>query len=347
MAEHDDRTVLILGAGASKASDFKLPTMTGFFDSRLGDFPELDKFLKWFYGKRDRSEYNLEEILVYLELSRNRVPLWEGEKNQIQSISHATLLAQSIEYVKSRLSIDEGKTCTLHERLFRTLKSQDSILTMNYDLVADQTLWEKVEPKTARGTLDNPSRIGKLDSLLCMEIGYGGVPPPSLMEHEKRSGFYLKLHGSLDWLYCPREGCPNNAQAFSLLFGGFGDLKEGGPCRRCGSSLRVLLVPPTAVKPFQERAPLTLMWNLAFRELCAANRWVLFGLSLPPTDFELRWLLKRAIESRGERELELHIVNPCREHCANITSAIAGPSEKVYCYDNIELYLSGKSLDVQ
>jgi hypothetical protein len=69
-------TVLLLGSGASRASQFALPTMAGFFTGAQSLPSNLDDFLSWFYPGRTRDSYNLEEVLAYLDISRARLPLW-------------------------------------------------------------------------------------------------------------------------------------------------------------------------------------------------------------------------------------------------------------------------------
>jgi hypothetical protein len=70
------KTVVLLGAAASKASDSALPTMQGFFDRPLSE--PLRRFLEWFYPGEAAREYNLEEVPSYLYISQSRIPAWTG-----------------------------------------------------------------------------------------------------------------------------------------------------------------------------------------------------------------------------------------------------------------------------
>lgn len=76
VSRRQKKTILLLGSGASAASTFKLPTMTGFFASGLTEEPKLESFLKLFYSGRPPQSYNLEEILGYLDLAQARLQLW-------------------------------------------------------------------------------------------------------------------------------------------------------------------------------------------------------------------------------------------------------------------------------
>jgi len=211
------KTVLLLGAGASAASEFQLPTMRGFFGENLDDYPDLREFLERFYPEADRKDYNLEEVLAYLDLSRSRLPLWDGQPILAKEDRFSSLYVRSVEYVKHRLEIGSTDHSVLHTRLFETLRDEDSVLTMNYDLVADQTL---LEMESGSQQAEAYTRVSKLASLLYPQSLWGCLQPPSLTPSERAGGFYLKLHGSLDWLCCPNEHCPNHHNIYPLSQGG-------------------------------------------------------------------------------------------------------------------------------
>src|SRR4026209_2851623 len=107
---------MILGAGASAASDFRLPTMKGFFGPDIDGWAPLHAFLKRFYRRaKDPSEYNLEEVLAYLDLARRRLGLWR-EPPDSGSSSAAFLYSLLVPYIINRLSITEGQACSTHKR---------------------------------------------------------------------------------------------------------------------------------------------------------------------------------------------------------------------------------------
>ena len=57
--ENLKKRVLILGAGASAASDFSLPVMFGFFGPNQENYTELFKFIEWFYPDIPEDKYNV------------------------------------------------------------------------------------------------------------------------------------------------------------------------------------------------------------------------------------------------------------------------------------------------
>ena len=69
------KTVYFLGAGASNASRFELPTMDRFFskeDLPLDDFPELHRFMKSHFRHTCAEAPGLEDVITYLELALDR-----------------------------------------------------------------------------------------------------------------------------------------------------------------------------------------------------------------------------------------------------------------------------------
>ena len=263
MAETAPTTALIIGAGLSAASEFGLPTMGGFFGPELTRLPELDSFLKWFYPNHNPQAYNLEEVMSFLHLSSARLPLWRNRSQSYSSDTNLALYESLLTYTKTRLAIQIDAVCPLHRRLFESLTQQDSIISFNYDLVADNALLA-IEPREH----DRPgqdTRMGKISGLLG-RLNLWNDPPPALMPREQTWGFYLKLHGSLDWLHCETPGCANNINIFargvSILAEG---QDEGMPCRCCGASLKTFIVPPVATKRLEDRGRMAFLWNIALR----------------------------------------------------------------------------------
>lgn len=338
-----DKRVLILGAGASRASIFHLPTMSGFFDPEPSEYKTLFSFLKWFYPGHPKCDYNLEEVLAFVDLSRIRLPLW-GEGRRASNHQYQTLYPQIIDYIKKRLEIPAGELCPVHERLISGLDSSDSIVTVNYDLVCDQTLLQ-VEPGEY-GRPHQDSRIGKLSGLLYEQNLIGGMQPPGLMAREREIGYYLKLHGSLDWIQCPTPGCRANVNIFCRSLSPFGEGQmEGEPCRFCGTTLRTMIVPPVTSKRLEDRGRLAFLWNLALREIRQAGELVVIGLSLAPTDFEVRWLIREGLDvrRRSGKKKKIVVVNPDRKAITQVFGCVpAGEFEREE-FITLEEYISAIS----
>ena len=125
--------------------------------------------------------------------------------------------------------------------------------------------------------------------------------------HPKRFGTLLKLHGSLNWLYC--DSChrleigASESRLFvraltSLVGAGKGlesfYLGAGSVCATCGTKLRALLTAPSHLKNYQN-PHLASVWYRAERLLRSASRAVFVGYSLPEDDVEVIYLLKRGL----------------------------------------------------
>ena len=208
-------------------------------------------------------------------------------------------------------------------------------------MIADRTLtgFEK-DPKT--GKLSQESRMGKLQALLG-ELRIWADPPPSLLSRELETGFYIKLHGSIDWLYCPTIGCRNNENLFAVEPSAFPEQREGNICRLCGAAIRSFIVPAVATKRLEDRGRLAFLWHLALRELVRANcNMTLLGISLAPNDFELRWLLRQVFEISGSMPKEVNIVNSNENHRKQTKWLFPKGHINIVEFESVEDFLNDK-----
>lgn len=323
-----EKTVVLLGAGASYASDFHLPVMRGFWPS-FADLPSpLAEFLAWLYPNGE-AECNLEEALAYLELARDRASTWALPMTP-SGVHPDQCYSTALDDVRSRLLTPPGKTCAQHVNLFHALEPGDTVITMNYDLIADEAL-KVVE-------IPSGSRLGKLKSLIGTP-NFIGVDPPSLLPHERQTGFYLKLHGSLDWLRCRAPACPNHNRLFPVRVQEMdAEQSPGSPCRLCGAALEVFIVPPMASKRVDQRGRLGFLWNLAMRELMSASQVITVGLSLAPSDFELRWLLQASTLKKDLKRVR--VANPSPEVRQATYRLLRGPSTQCIDHNGLSELLS-------
>ena len=306
------KTVYFLGAGASKASDFELPAMTGFFREEDFDskgYSNLHKFIKENFPNISFKELNLEEMVTCLELSLDKFSSF-GEHPEVYLYEARR---EFDKYVNIRLEIPNKKGCNKFKNLFKDLtefESKDTVITINYDLVVDNTLWELSPKEGIEGELKM-----KHGCLLDRMYGLLGVTRlihgdrPSLYPQDKNKGFYLKLHGSIDWLYCPNQTCGNH----QLFFPNWIDSSEvhnvpGDLCSLCGSPLVSVIIPPTMHKSFENFPKLGLLWSLAYRELKQADKIIMIGVSLVESDYYLNWLIRSAIRA-SENNSQVEVVN--------------------------------------
>jgi hypothetical protein len=77
--------------------------------------------------------------------------------------------------------------------------------------------------------------------------------------------------------------------------------------------LQLNIVPPTLRKQSfgdSETEPLRDVWRLAYQSLSNAERVVVIGYSLPPTDFHAEWLLRTSVQKNKNEKIDLVVVNP-------------------------------------
>ena len=186
----------------------------------------------------------------------------------------------------------------LGERFVRALLPRDSVLTLNYDTLVERHLDSK----------DKAERLRRLQNAIGPPVS-GRLDRPAPMFRGRapgERGIFAKLHGSIDWITCPNENCPNHhyIQTISQYY----PAKEEGPrfpgmnkahCNTCGWSPEIVIVPPTAAKPFERFSKLNVMWSQAHEALRQAQRWVFIGVSFAATDFHLSALLRAASRDAG------------------------------------------------
>ncbi len=191
---------------------------------------------------------------------------------------------------------------------------QVSVITTNWDIALDNSLQNvikkipKVQNAPFAGVVDYCCHISSLkekDELIkpgLYALGKGGFNMK-----------LLKLHGSMNWLQCPK------CQRLYVKFyannpGGF--LAHNQFCRHCRNNFNtendrhIKLVPnmimPTFLKDLNN-FQVKLIWQNAGIELSEASIVIFIGYSLPYADFELRQLLSRMIRSDAKIEAVLHV----------------------------------------
>lgn len=292
------KIVYFLGSGASKAA-FGLPCMKGFFrpDDLTGpDYPNLATFINKRFPGTAPICLNIEDVITCLELNLDRV----GSFGRIHGGHVLDARREFDRLVVNHLSISGNKSSDLHESLMGRdiagFDCKDTVITVNYDLAVDRMLF-------ACSPEEDPRHYSLLERTyyLLAKPSVAGGPWPSVSPGEMKMGLYLKLHGSLDWFYCPNQDCPHHREFFATWMGPkLRQFTAGDLCNMCGASLVNVLVPPTMMKSFAQFPKLGLLWSLAHRELNLASRIVIFGLSFAPSDYYLRWLFRSAITDRTD-----------------------------------------------
>ncbi len=179
-----------------------------------------------------------------------------------------------------------------------------SIISTNYDLIIDNALLEKAQScdygvnLRYNLTAENDRANGITDWYFKSSTGKineGKIP-------------LLKIHGSLNWFYCPKcdemditiseKGIIQYLESRSRFF-----------CTNpyCTSNYEPLLVTPTMLKVY-DNPFLQQLWALAEKKISEANALVFIGYSLTEADYHIRSLLTKALANNKNGKISIIVV---------------------------------------
>jgi len=172
--------------------------------------------------------------------------------------------------------------------------AHNTLLTLNYDLVAEASLELLrsllLHDQRSERDVQHLCRLAALDTLIPFPGAWGAADDPIFYGFGARSGWFLKLHGSLDWRYCPNPMCPDHLNRLYTRRRVAVDM-----CAICGCDLLTAIVPPTFSKDYTHMPTLAVQWRLALRELDKAEQVIIVGLSGAPSDARLAWLFRHGL----------------------------------------------------
>lgn len=272
------KTVFVLGAGAS--AEAKVPVMNQFLDTArelLGSGVaapwkrsfqavfEAIGYLQRAHSKADLDLFNLEAVFSAFHMSKTL------GLRQFQDKDLASEFKRVIHYV---ISSKADHIHNIHQpyikfaKIVRHLAQNNrlSIITFNYDLVFDFVLRKN-------GTF----------------YSYGEP-----VDHVARKVQLLKLHGSLNWCWCPECGeikrslLPKPYKVSEFAAQRFVPL-DLGTCNKCTNHFEPFIVPPTYDKA-EHHNTLQGIWQAAAASLSEAEDLYVIGYSLPDSDLFFRYL---------------------------------------------------------
>ena len=190
----------------------------------------------------------------------------------------------------------QGLTHNYYRDLLSTVRTQNgsapNVISLNYDIIADNTMCHLAESEGIIGFPDYTVDIST-----------------DVYRNADKFGRLLKLHGSLNWLYCP--GCQR--LDIGIDESGRGMVKvldqlyiedpleprygcHGSPCSECSANVRPVLITPTHLKDYRN-PQIARVWHQADRMLRQADSAYIIGYSLPEDDVDVTYLLKRGLEN--------------------------------------------------
>ena len=309
--------VIFLGAGASKADGAPLQNelfkeffklyLSGKFNEGLSEsqiqkiedlYRFVSRFFKNFFGidlEEENAENNIfptfEEALVVLELALNR-----NESFRNYNISPRNpRIQQTREYLISLIGLLLNEKLKgpniFHKELIKNLNYDDVLsktgfISTNYDILIDNALFDR--------------------ELNTSAVDYG-VEIKDIIDNVGRGPDTVnlfKLHGSLNWLYCP--SCKSLFHT-STYKGAVWVFYEPKGCQNCETTIIPIIIPPSFYKVMSNHF-LQQIWFNAEKSLLTVEKIFFCGYSFCDADLHIKYLLKR-VEINSNRTFEIFIIN--------------------------------------
>jgi hypothetical protein len=319
MKPNDVATTVILGAGASRSVSYAhqsaspSPLDADFFDLLQRAEPSVDDLSAVqevltdvrtlppdYWRSMERSFYTL-QLRAYIA---------EKLTGIAQSPTDQKVISDFARCVQCLLRKAHGKdTCTYHQELLNRLGRNDTVISFNYDLVAERALRPTAEQRSI-----------EFDRSL---YGFGessrrNLPP------------ILKLHGSSNWRFHTNAQLEVRTKSWDDF-----DSKPGYRGHvGVGTEFPIFL--PFWDKRIEKRPWLDL-WKKAYKRLSASQRIIVWGYSLPQTDIKAQHLFDLSL---GTRQIDLCVIDPSpvtRERWRRLL-----PKARYWGYDRIEDFRAQK-----
>ncbi len=299
------RTVYIFGAGASAAEG--APVVGNFLRTAYRHFKEEDydtdleiiwEFLEYFYGKRTKinSEKDLDRYPGIDEIFN--IVDWYLLHNQAFSIRFSLPRLYDLKKALVKLiSMTLDRSLPSHNGIHRSFVSEvvdlnkelPTFISLNYDIVLDKAI-----RATGYG----------------LEYGFYGNHDDHLESWGKIPLY--KLHGSLNWSYCPLCGeiSEHEEKVAHLLF----MEKSNITCLNCGGkNPQAVIIAPTLYKSYKINR-LSNIWDGASGAINRSDRLVFIGYSLSPDETSIIATVKRALNA-PDKKREIVVINPNEKTC--------------------------------
>lgn len=322
------KPVVIFGAGATAAcggptTDQILPSaFRGFYGpSRPRSFEREDFFgtvecflidafqLPKAQDQRTSQHYpSLPLLLSLIDTAIDRNQPFAG-----QTVAKLRDVRAAVEYLIFAVlfeSLQHTEERNPYRRMFDALSKlhfEPVVISLNYDVIADNALFA-LSLQPALETTETSAAQRSQHRL----PDYGcDIRTAAYSERLHNFGLLLKLHGSLNWIYCPNchrldigmvEVGPELIYTRKVLDDLYQEVNlhdkyscQGAFCKDCQFPTRPVLITPTYRKDYRN-PHIAQVWYDAERVLRNADRVFLVGYSLPSDDVEVIYLLKRGLQ---------------------------------------------------
>lgn len=291
------KTVFILGAGASIShSKGNFPSYNGFFlkarnlnlignensGKVLVKYENLREYILRILNKdilniNEKNTIDIERLMTYIDIEIENA--YNPEPYKILRKTLLELIIELFEKLSNNIKEKRGD----YNNFVENIKDHHTIITFNWDLLLDRILKNKKQYKN-------------LTDLINSEMDLITFNRPINSNLITNNGYYLKLHGSVDWKYCAYNNCDAKNKVL---------ISEENICGRCIRTLNKLIIPPIINKQYKIYPFIEKLWTLARIQLTVADKLVIWGYRLPPTDFYSDWLIRT-----NNNVKEVSIINP-------------------------------------
>lgn len=257
--------------------------LESYFDYKIG----TDSSLK------EKNKVNIEELFSLVE---SISIINSGEEFYARRLSAAKQELLMYIFKVMRYLPWSHKVIPLYSFISKNLRKTDSIVTFNWDLLMDEQL-EQVEE--GRNILERQMQLFNLDSFSKVMPGIS-VPRndgsvyftgyDSKVYDDYSQSWYLKLHGSINYLKCENKDC--RRFHWPLRASTFFEPHRPLPCPECSSRLQIFIMPPYVHKTYALNNFTKRQAYLTKNVLRRADELVIIGYSFPDFDFEAKSLFK-------------------------------------------------------
>ena len=299
-----DKTVYFVGAGATRDTASNAPVNKDLLNKALKDFETTDearclmRFIDALFHSRenppiDNQIWNLLDYIIQQKKSASEKFNYESIINLRKCLINLVIK----EFQKSLADIGVN----VYESFIGKIKdTRAAIISTNYDIMLDSPLSRVVGLNygtkmrnmvsggfDSRCNLKRPTQDGTGDIL-----NRGRIP-------------LLKIHGSLNWLYCSK--C--DEVDITADKGVLRTLSEDYYCHNphCTNNYEPLLITPTMFKNYENRF-IKETWDCAEKELIGAENLVFIGYALKEEDYQIRCLLMKALLNKKKPYKKITII---------------------------------------
>lgn len=309
---------IFLGAGASAAEH--CPIQSELFREYFKNVKEKDyysdmnialyKFFKEMFNidiRKDDMEKvcfpTFEEVLGLLDLAEQRRESFKnfGLETLNKNLENIRFLRQYLILLMAK-AIDKNKKNNnyYHKLLVNNLKKAElleeaTFISANYDIHIDNTIAGLYSAKEYPIMLDYGVKFTNFD------VKNGWQPPkePSIKLY--------KIHGSLNWLYCPICASitltPYEGGVMRLIYN-----MDDAKCLECGGITVPIIIPPTYYKNMANIFVST-VWNEVEKSLRKSDMLIFCGYSFADADLHIKYMIKRVQTSRKKPPLKIMVFN--------------------------------------